>query len=285
MLSRKVTVLLAVVAFWAASAAADTTAVATIIANIKKNTDKIVKYSAQMTLKELDSTSNCVSRSAKWEHFKPDTDNFWLQNGAGWIKHSSIFGDSGDISFPKYEAIFALQLMSDTFPNSWINVDIPVFTAKVTFENADSIVLRHMNSSVTFNYTVDKKGWVVRRIVAGGYDVYDVTYTWSMSKDSIYFPSAVKITQADLCPATYQCSNIMLNGQSITLGVHDFLKTSTLRPLSGIASAKPGIFTLTGERIGKDFKQSANLPRGCYIIRGADGMVRRAVKYDNLPLQ
>jgi len=272
--------LLALVVF-SAPAIADTTGVLTILTNVKKNTAKIKNYYAEMTLME-NATGSCVARKAKWAYARapqlPDTNVFSLQQGTGWIDHSSITGSGGN-DFPKYESIFMQAILSDTFPNSWINGDIPVFTASVTFEDNDSIVLRHMNSSVTFFYTVDKKKWVVRRIVAGGYDVYDVTYTWSLSADSVYYPSAIKITQADLCDTTYQFSNIKVT-KLLTA-----VREKPVMPQKGRTTAAPtGFYNLLGKSIPGSYALTRN-SQGIYLMRRSDGTMQKVLKTNIMPAQ
>jgi hypothetical protein len=198
------------------------TDIQTIITNIINNTAKITSYSAAFTLQE-DTTgmggtgaTSCVPRNITWEFSRPDTVIFSVQKDTGWIHHNSILGGNGE-EFPKYQAIVMLNLLADTFPNSWINVDIPTFTALVDSEYADSIVIKHMNSSVAFSYTVDKKRWLVTRVVAGGYDVYDVNYTWGKTAGGIYYPSAITINdQSNLCKGQSVFTNVKVNGVAVS---------------------------------------------------------------------
>jgi hypothetical protein len=210
MFSKAFRCMLALAILGGAAAQVHATTIQTIIANIKKNTAKITKFSAEIPLKE-NATGTCTVRNARWTYARPDTIAFALKQDTGWMTHCPLLSIyEGD--FPKYEAIFLLPLLADTFPNSWFNADIPTFTATVTSEDNDSIVLQHMNSSVFFNYTVDKKRWLVTRVNANGYDIFDVNYTWSVSNNSVYYPSAIRITQADLCEEVYPLTNIKLNG-------------------------------------------------------------------------
>jgi hypothetical protein len=203
-------------AFCVIGAQADTTDIQTIVNNVKANTGKITSYYAAFTLKEdslkADTTHACIPRNESWAYGKPDTVIFSVQQAGGWIVHNSIMGSNGE-QFPNYEYIFMLNILADTFPNSWINVDIPFFTATVVSEDNDSIVLNHMNSSVHFSYTVDKKRWVVTHVNAGGFNVYDAIYTWSKTAGGIYYPSAITISgQENLCEGTYPFTNIKVNG-------------------------------------------------------------------------
>jgi hypothetical protein len=207
-----------------ARAATDTTAVQTIVNNIKANTEKITSFYAAFTLREdslkADGTDTCLPRNESLTYGKgmPDTVVFSVQQDTGWISNNSQTGtDPIGVQLPTYQDIFMLNILSDTFPNSWINPSIPTFTAKVVYEDNDSIVLNHMNSSVSFAYTVDKSRWVVTHINAGGYDVYDAIYTWSKSSNGIYYPSAITISQAAaICSTKYAFTSVKLNGTAMT---------------------------------------------------------------------
>jgi hypothetical protein len=276
MISRTVKSIVALLAFCVVFAQADTTSMLTIITNIKKNTDRIKSYGAEFTLKE-DSSGTCVPRKAKLYYGKPDTNVFWLQNGTGWISHSSIMGDSGDGQFPKYEAVFTLALLADTFPNTWINADIPFFTGAVTYEDNDSIVIHHMNSSVVFDYTVDKKRWVVTRIIAGGYDVYDAKYTWAKSTDSIYYPTAINVIQADLCAETYQFTNVKLVG----LPVSAVLDRRNAGKMAGSRTVSVGLISTAGVAVSIMVPAGDNL-RGI-SISDASGRLVQKLACNNAP--
>jgi hypothetical protein len=203
-----------------AQTAPDTAAIRSIINQIKANTEKITSFYAEFTLKEdsikADSTHVCNPRTESWAYGKPDTAVFSFLQAGTWIRHNSVLGSNGE-QFPNYEYIFMLNILADTFPDSWINQDISFFTAVVDSEVNDSIFLSHMNSSVHFNYTVDKKRWVVTRIIAGGFNVYNAIYTWSKTAGGIYYPSAITITgQTDLCDGTYPFTNIKVNGAAVS---------------------------------------------------------------------
>jgi hypothetical protein len=206
-------------------AVADTTSIQTIITNIKANTDKITSYYAEFTLSEdslkADTTHACNPKKESWAYGKPDTVVFSFWRDTGWVRHNSVMGSNGE-QFPVYEYIFMLNILADTFPNSWINASIPFFTATVDSETNDSIYLSHMNSSVHFNYIVDKNRWVVTRIVAGGFNVYDANYTWSRTAGGIYYPSGITMNTlgadeiSPVCAGNYPFTNIKVNGTALS---------------------------------------------------------------------
>jgi hypothetical protein len=210
--------------------------VLTIINNIKANTNKIHTFSADFTLQQvnLDSTGttpvDTTPRNARLyfasgttiDPFVGDTLDtlvFSLKENdtdTTWISHSNVWG-TGGATFPKYESFFIKPVLADTFYGEWYYTPIPSFKATIdTSVNNDSIiVLHHMNSSVFFDYTVDKKRWLLKRIVASAYDVYDATYFWGRTNSGIYYPSAVEITSEGLVAGVYPFTNIKVNGTAV----------------------------------------------------------------------
>jgi hypothetical protein len=213
----------------------------TLVKNINANMDKIHKFSADFTLREtnpVDTTRNAqlyfaVGDTAISEDtidiYNPinsfigdtlDTVVFSLQQdgASSWIHNSTVLGSGGQL-FPDYKYAFMQTFMADSFYHDWYMQEFPTFNAEITYQDADSVVVHQMKSSYVFDYTVDKKRWLVTRIVSSGWGQFDISYTWGRTSGGIYYPIAVKLNAVEfvddgLVDTVYQFSNIKVNGTS-----------------------------------------------------------------------
>jgi hypothetical protein len=266
------------IAFSMASAFAQFTDVSTIVKNIQKNTAKVKNYSAAITLKE--DQSLCTPRNVKWSYSCDrrvpnapiDTTIIQIQNGTGWIVNSSVDGSLDEL--PSYNLVFMDNVMSDTFTNAWDKNSIESFNARVLAEDADSINLTHMFSSIAFMYTVDKKRWLVTRVNRGSFGLYTSIYTWAMTKDSVYYPAAIKITEDNLCEQVYSLTNIKVNGLSAAVRRDGRHPQQAGMGRTAERSGVQGVFTITGKRVSGAgiANHSSNLPNGIYLVRNANGL-------------
>jgi hypothetical protein len=266
------------IAFSIVSASDQFTAVSTIVKNIQKTTAKIKSYSADITVKE--DQSACTPRNVKWSYHVDrrvpsapiDTTIFQVQNGTGWIINSSVDGSLDEL--PSYNLVFMDNVMSDTFTNAWDKNPFESFNARVLAEDADSINLTHMFSSIAFMYTVDKKRWVVTRVNRGSFGIYTSVYTWAKTKDSVYYPTSIKITEDNLCEQVYSLTNIKVNGLSAAVHRDDRHSQQAGVGRTAEKTGIQGVFTITGKRVSGAgaANHSSKLTNGIYLVKNTNGL-------------